>query len=285
MSQPDSPRSPTVLLIDDEPVILRCVRAALAADYKLLEADTSLKALEVSENFRGTIDLLMADHTLKGATGQEVIDKIRSARPEVRVLYFSSYSRGHPANRGLPANAEILEKPFLPRDLRGAMFRALRNQPPDKTTAADAGGSTEIDCAIYVRNPECLETLRDEIFRSRSLFGRLIMASKLWNWGKNRYEHRLSNRYSCQDVDDAMRLVHHEALVSWLSFSLRQQKADVSIYLEGVSHSAAEVHRLQALGKAALPQTAIEAERQFFLSQLSVIQRLLQFQPSGECEV
>jgi hypothetical protein len=62
-------------------------------------------------------------------------------------------------------------------------------------------------------------------------------------------------------------LLHHEALVTWLNFSLRQQKADVSIYLDGTPRPAGEVRRLQALGKAALPQTAVEPERQLFLSE------------------
>jgi DNA-binding response OmpR family regulator len=273
----DSSQLPTVLVIDDEPVILRTVRATLSPDHQLLEADTALKALEVSENFRGVIDLVVADHTLKDATGQQVVAQIRTARPEIRVLYFSTYSRDHLTNEGLPADAEILEKPFLPRDLRGAIFRLLRAQP-DQPGAGDSVDRNRPECAIESRNPECVERLREEIFLSRSLFGRLFSASKLRNWSKSRYEHRLSVKYGIDDVDDAVRVVHHEALVLWLDFSLRQQKSDVAIYLHGTADPGSEVKRLPALGKAVLPQTAIEAERQLFLSDLSVIQMLLQYE-------
>jgi CheY-like chemotaxis protein len=277
MVSPDSSQWPTVLVIDDEPVILRTVRAALSPDHQLLEADTALKALEVSENFRGLIDLVAADHTLKDATGQQVVAQIRTARPKIRVLYFSSYSRDHPINDGLPADAEILEKPFLPRDLRGAIFRLLRAQP-DQSGAGASMYRNQPERAIESRNPECVERLREEISLSRSLFGGLFSASKLWNWNKNRYEHRLSVKYGIDDVDDALRLVHYEALVLWLGFSLRQQKGDVAIYLQGTTDPGSEVNRLPELGKAVLPQTAIEAERQLFLSELCVIQMLLQYE-------
>lgn len=274
MVSPDSSQLPTVLVIDDEPVILRTVRAALSPDYQLLEADTAFRALEVSENFGGVIDLVVADHTLKDATGQQVVAQIKAARPKIRVLYFSGYSREHLANQGLPPDAEILEKPFLPRDLRGAIFRLLRAQP-------DQGESVDRDQperTIENRNPQCAEKLREEIYLSRSLFGRLVSASKLWNWSKSRYEHHLSVKYGMEDVDEALRLLHHEALVSWLGFSLRQQKGDVAIYLQGSSDPPSEVKRLPELGKAVLPQTAIEAERQLFLSELTVIQMLLRYE-------
>jgi DNA-binding response OmpR family regulator len=275
MSELDSPQAPTVLVVDDEPIILQSVRAALSADHKLLEADTALKALEIAKSFRGVIDLVMADRTLKGTTGRQVIAKIRSTRPAVRVLYFSSYSRDHPANEGLPADAEILEKPFLPRDLRGTVFRILQDRPSDKADTEGSPQPIEPDRAIDVRNPECLEILRDEVFRNRSLFGRLMSASTLWTSKKNRYEHRLSTRYGIRDVDEALRLVHHEALVSWLSLSLRQKKADVTIYLAGGCNPAGKVRQLQSLGRTALPQAAIEPERHLFLSELTVIQRIL----------
>jgi hypothetical protein len=85
-------------------------------------------------------------------------------------------------------------------------------------------------------------------------------------------------KYGIDDVDDALRLVHHEALVLWLGFSLRQQKSDVAIYLEGAADPGSEVKRLPELGKAVLPQTAMEAERQLFLSELSAIQMLLRYE-------
>jgi len=276
MGQPQ--RTHTVLVIDDEPIILRVVRAALSADYNLLEADTAARGLEIAEEFSGSIDLVVADHSLKGVSGQQAVAKIQSSRPAIQILYFSGYSRDHPANQDLPPDVALLEKPFLPRDLRGAVFRALRDRPSGAATAGASSDQIELDQTIDVRNPECAERLRDEIFRSRSLFGRLMAASALWNWRKDRYEHRLSTRYGYRDVDDAVRLAHHEALVTWLSLSLRQRTADVSIYLEGASNPGGEVRRLTELGKSALPQTAMEPERQFFLSELAVIQQLLRLE-------
>lgn len=258
----------TVLVVDDEPIILRSVRAALAKGYQILEAGDANKALGVSKQFNGPIDLIMADRTLKGVTGQKVVSEIRAARPSIQVLYFSSYSREHPANGGLPEDAEILEKPFLPRDLRGSVFRILRYN-----RAAPAATADDIEAQqIEVRNPRCVEKLRDELFARGSLFGRLIAASQLWKWEKDRYEHPLSSRFGWRDIDDAVRFLHHETLTTWLSSPLSLQIADFRVYLGGVG---VEARQLMAMGKAALPQTAMDAERQHFLSELSAIQALL----------
>lgn len=261
----------TVLIVDDEPIILRSVRAALSKDYNILEASDAVQALEVSKQFDGAIDLLMADRTLKGANGQQVVAEIRSARPASQILYFSSYSREHPANAGLPPDAEILEKPFRPRDLRGYVYRMLRSHREQPGANAGQAQAERIES----RNPRCVESLRDDVFASGSLFGRLIAASALWEWQSDRYEHRFSARYGWRDVDEAVRFLHHETLTTWLSSPLPLQTADVRVYLSG---AGADTRQLVALGKSALPLTAGDAERQLFLSELGVIQMLLAIQ-------
>jgi CheY-like chemotaxis protein len=262
---------PTVLVVDDEPIVLSVVRAALARDHKVLEAGSALKALEVSERFAGSIDVLVSDHHLKDASGQELVGKIRAARPGIQVLYFSGYGRDHSSNESLPADAEFLEKPFRTGDLRAAIVRVLGSRQSGAGEQVEPRGID--DC-----NPRCMEKLRDQVTQSRSLFGRIITVSKLWNAGKNRYEHRLSAEYGIEEVDLVLRMLHQEAMVAWLSYSLRQQKADVSIYLDGMKNPALEIPRLGSLGMAALPRSAKEPERQLFQSEMSAIQMML------ECE-
>jgi hypothetical protein len=202
-----------------------------------------------------------------------VIEKIRAARPETQVLYFSSYSRDHPANAGLPADATILEKPFSPRDLRGAIFSLLREREEASDNVNPRG-------RIDLRKPECVDRLRDEISVSTSLFGRLAAASRLWNSLTGCYEHALSACYGAEAVDDALQFLHHEILSSFLSLPLRLQKADLSIYFSGAPGPRSDIRRLISLGKAVLPVTAMECERQLFLSDLTLIQSALQFESS-----
>ena len=63
-------------------------------DYRVLEADSAAEALEVSQTFSGTIDLLIADHTLKTMTGRQVAEQIRQSRPGLKVIaHLWSFAR------------------------------------------------------------------------------------------------------------------------------------------------------------------------------------------------
>ena len=54
----------TILVVEDEPIVRNIIMKSLVhEDYRVLEADSAAEALEVSQTFPGTIDLLIADHT------------------------------------------------------------------------------------------------------------------------------------------------------------------------------------------------------------------------------
>jgi CheY-like chemotaxis protein len=51
-----------VLVVDDEPIVLKSIQAALSGDHQLLEADTALKALAISEAYRGSTFSSLTGH-------------------------------------------------------------------------------------------------------------------------------------------------------------------------------------------------------------------------------
>lgn len=112
-------RSRTILVVEDEAVVRNVLMAVLVReDYRVLEADSAAEALEVSSNFEGVIDLLIADHTLKTMTGRQVAETIRQQRPDLRVLQISGHHIDKLAeDGGLLAGAGFLAKPFLPKVL------------------------------------------------------------------------------------------------------------------------------------------------------------------------
>jgi len=81
-------------------------------DYRVLEADSATEALEVSNTFRGIIDLLIADHALKAMKGRQVADKICESRPRLKILFISGYPLEEAG--GIIPGADFLAKPFLP---------------------------------------------------------------------------------------------------------------------------------------------------------------------------
>ncbi|HEV3201504.1 MAG TPA: response regulator [Bryobacteraceae bacterium] len=83
----------TVLLVDDEPVVLKILAQVLNLHgYNVLEAQDYYTALKISESHYGRIDLLVTDIALPGLNGCELSRKLLQYRPELRVLLISGYT-------------------------------------------------------------------------------------------------------------------------------------------------------------------------------------------------
>ena len=61
----------------------------------------------------GRIDLLLTDVKLVSASGRELAEHIRAARPELKVLYISGYTDDDAVRTGsIPPGSKFLQKPF-----------------------------------------------------------------------------------------------------------------------------------------------------------------------------
>jgi len=130
----------TILVVEDEAVVRNAIMNCLVReDYRVLEADSAAEALEVSQTFPGTIDLLIADHTLKTMTGRQVAEQIQQARPGLKVLHIF----GHSAEKlqrdgGLMPGAGFLAKPFSPKVLVEKVDEML-GKPHDRSASGLSG--------------------------------------------------------------------------------------------------------------------------------------------------
>jgi two-component system, cell cycle sensor histidine kinase and response regulator CckA len=113
---PDAPAtagSETILLIEDEASLREVIADELAyGGYTVLSGATAEEALAAAARHQGPIHLLITDLVMPGIDGREAAIRVRTARPDVRVMYMSGY---HPTNVGLePVDAReaFLQKPF-----------------------------------------------------------------------------------------------------------------------------------------------------------------------------
>ncbi len=136
MTQPQSRGALTVLVVEDEAIVRNVIMNCLVReDYRVLEADSAAEALEVSQTFSGTIDLLIADHTLKTMTGRQVAEQIRQSRPGLMVLHISGLSLEIlEQDGGLMPGAEFLAKPFSPKALVNKLDQML-GAPYDRSAS------------------------------------------------------------------------------------------------------------------------------------------------------
>ena len=106
----------TILLVEDEPV-LRELASVILRDYQyeVLEAGTGAEAIKIWEQHQGKIDLLLTDMVMpEGMTGRELAEKLKSRKPDLRIIYTSGYSADMMGNENGLHEAMFLQKPYPP---------------------------------------------------------------------------------------------------------------------------------------------------------------------------
>ncbi len=104
----------TLLLVEDNEAVRDVFREVLESrGYKVLAAGGPEDALRLSEGHGGRINLLVTDLMMPGMTGHDLAGRIRTARPEIKVLFVSGYPGGPGGEQTrLQPGETFLQKPF-----------------------------------------------------------------------------------------------------------------------------------------------------------------------------
>jgi CheY-like chemotaxis protein len=104
----------TVLVVEDEDAVRHLMRRVLtAAGYRVIMATDGEDALAVWRRHGDEIDVLLTDVVMPRMTGPELVDRLRSERPDLPVVVCSGYSDTLPTE--VPSNdprTRYLSKPF-----------------------------------------------------------------------------------------------------------------------------------------------------------------------------
>ena len=121
----------TVLLVEDEPVVLRLARDLLVENgYRVLAASSGSDALSIARKETETIHMLITDVVMPEMSGPELADRIRKLWPTMRVLYMSGYTDDEMlCRKGLPENSAFLQKPFTPHQFLQKARATLGTKP------------------------------------------------------------------------------------------------------------------------------------------------------------
>jgi len=108
--------SETVLLVEDNDLVRKVSRRVLEQyGYRVLEAEDAHKALMISEQHQGLIELMVTDVVMPEMSGKELAERLKVLRPETKVLYMSGYTDNAVVRRGvISKDVDFLEKPFTP---------------------------------------------------------------------------------------------------------------------------------------------------------------------------
>ncbi|MBF0573935.1 MAG: response regulator [Desulfamplus sp.] len=126
-TKPATRGNETVLLVEDEPMIMRMGEVILQSlGYKVLAAGSPEDAIRLAEKHSGEFDLLMTDVVMPGINGMEVAKKILSIYPHVRCLFMSGYPADMLNHNGiLDEGIYFIKKPFSRRELADRIRQVL----------------------------------------------------------------------------------------------------------------------------------------------------------------
>ena len=107
----DVSRVPTVLVVDDEPLLRKLMRLALEqGGFHVLTAENGRDAVSVSESHPGEIDLLVSDVMMPGMDGPTLAEELLHEDPNLPVLFVTGSSERLPLHKN--ERFPYIEKPF-----------------------------------------------------------------------------------------------------------------------------------------------------------------------------
>jgi DNA-binding NtrC family response regulator len=132
----DSPKSATVLLVDDDPVILRAHVRWLNGEFSVETCDSGSAADRRVE--AGGIDVVVSDVSMPGMTGFELLGAIRRRDLHLPVILASALSACENADEAIGNGAFV----YLPKPVHPATFRAAVRLAVQYRRTARASPST-----------------------------------------------------------------------------------------------------------------------------------------------
>jgi CheY-like chemotaxis protein len=117
----------TILLAEDNPRARRGIAAMLRQlGYTVLEAEHGEDALRVSAAHHGPIALLLSDVVMPTMKVTTLVERLRAARPETRVLLMSGYTDDALVRAGVQeGHVAFLPKPFTAEVLAAKLHDVL----------------------------------------------------------------------------------------------------------------------------------------------------------------
>jgi two-component system, cell cycle sensor histidine kinase and response regulator CckA len=134
-----SPGTETILFVEDEENVRELVGEYLKArGYTVIEAPDGLKALELAEEHKGAIQLLITDVVMPKLSGRELATKIAASRDNLKVLYISGYTDDSIFRHGvLEGGMAFLQKPFNLKALAEKVREVLDGVPASVSSDHD----------------------------------------------------------------------------------------------------------------------------------------------------
>jgi len=125
----------SVLLVDDEPIVLKRLKPALEKNGYYVETfedgASAMQRLEEKD-----FDIVVPDVRMPHLDGIQLLEKVNTRTKKTKVILITGYATIEIAREALVKGAfDFIAKPFKPNDLREVITRAakeLEKEDPDR---------------------------------------------------------------------------------------------------------------------------------------------------------
>lgn len=117
----------TILLVEDEPIILKMTTMMLEMlGYTVIGAESPGEAIRLANEYSGRLDLLLTDVVMPKMNGRDLAENLLSHYPNLKCLFMSGYTADVIAHHGvLDEGTQFIQKPFSVKDLEEKLREAL----------------------------------------------------------------------------------------------------------------------------------------------------------------
>lgn len=115
---PTAPLSPSVLVVDDEPLLRWALRETLRTRYPVYDAGTVREASQLIDALGVDLRLLLLDLRLPDGLGLDLVARARAANPACHVVMLTAYADSTQSDIAKAQGVEaILKKPIQMEEL------------------------------------------------------------------------------------------------------------------------------------------------------------------------
>ena len=117
--------APTILVIDDEPVVLETMARSLErVGFQVLRAESAEEARRLATT--STLELILSDVNMPGLRGPDLVTELKAAGVACPVMFTSGDPSFEVVDKSLQVpGATFLPKPFSGAELVDAVFETL----------------------------------------------------------------------------------------------------------------------------------------------------------------
>ncbi len=165
MNDAPSPESarPTLLIVDDDPLISESLGYFLGADFRVITAGSRSEAVEKARQNGGTLELALVDlglppHPHRPDEGFALVGDLLALSPTAKIVILSGQSEEANARHARTLGAvEFIAKPADPELLRQVLRRALSYRE------TELGPATGADSQAFIGDSPAVRKLREQV--------------------------------------------------------------------------------------------------------------------------